>query len=231
MQFALIRSSAKVTDTDCAFIAAAVNDQLAAAAAAWNLPTVPCCFYDRVDGLPLADVIVIHVVDDVNNPGSVGWHSVIAGLPISEVLAQDFDGTSVTVSHEALETLVDPSAVAWKPRGDGTAVALEVADPVEDDPYPAAVLLGDEQRTVMLSNYVLPSWFDPSGVYPYDKLAKLKAPFQLDAGGYMVVADASGTTSDVFARRRLSVGSLRAAGAVFSKLAKPNGRLMRRLRG
>jgi hypothetical protein len=157
---------------------------------------------------------------------------VIAGLPISEVLAQDFDGTATTVSHEALETLVDPSAEGWKPRGDGTAVALEVADPVEDDSYPALIQLGEaDPRTVMLSNYTLPSWFDPAGAAPYDKLGKIKQPFALDAGGYIVVADASGNESQVYARRRLATGSLRAAGAVFAKLAKPNGRLMRRLRG
>lgn len=236
MEFALIRSSSKLTDTDCAFIAAAVNDQLAEAAVAWNLPAVPMAFYSEVDGLPLEDVIVIHIVDDVNAPGVLGWHSAIGSQPISEVLAQDFDGTATTVSHEALETLCDPSAEAWKPRGDGTAVALEVADPVEGDSYPTVVTLGTpaaevpEYRTVMVSNYVFPSWFDPAGAAPYDKLGKLSAPFTMDAGGYMVIQDAQGASSEVFARR-LAYGSLRAAGAILPRLGKPGGRLMRRLRG
>jgi hypothetical protein len=58
--------------------------------------------------------------------------------------------------------------------------ALEVADPVEAGTY----RIGD----ITVSNFVLPSWFDPGAPGPYDQLGALRAPFALDDGGYAIVA-------------------------------------------
>jgi hypothetical protein len=150
------------------------------------------------------------------------------------VLAQDFAGTAVTLSHEVLETLIDPGADDWWDRSNGTAIAAEVCDPVEGDTYDEPVTLGAETRSVPVSNYVLPMWPGggnvPGAPARFDRMGRLSAPWTMTPGGYMVIEDANGNDSDVFARRVRHGGSdgERNAGR---KLAKADGRLMRRLRG
>ena len=87
-----------------------------------------------------------------------------------------------------------------------------------------------EDRTVTLSNYVLPPWFDPAakGV-AVDRMHTAPGPLTLTAGGYMVVLDGDGNENDVFARLRY--GSLAGIATAGKRLAVRNSRLLRRLDG
>lgn len=83
-----------------------------------------------------------------------------------------------------------------------------------------------------VSNYVLPSWFDPNGKYPYDRMGLLKAPLTMTAGGYMIVRDAAGNETDVFAQnRRVEHGGFEGKVRADRKRARPDSRLARRLAG
>ena len=73
---------------------------------------------------------------------------------------------------------IDPACNLWAVNGQGPAYSLEVCDPVEAPTYP------DPVSGVSVSNFVFPSWFDPQGTAPFDKLRQVTAPFTIAAAGY-----------------------------------------------
>lgn len=224
-----VTNSSSLSNIDVAFMVEAVAYQVIECAKAWGIPPLSMAFYSTTVGLPASDVHVIDIVDDLDQPGALGYHTDVAGVEYGRVLAQGA-ATSVTLSHEALELLCDPTCDQWRARGDGSQVALEVCDPVEGDSYGVVTTVLGEDRTINLSNYVLPTWFDPSakGV-AVDRMHTAPGPLIMTAGGYMVVLDSAGDEQDVFARLRY--GSLAGIATAGKRLAVGNSRLLRRLRG
>jgi hypothetical protein len=84
-----------------------------------------------------------------------------------------------------------------------------------------------------VSNYLLPSAFDPEGLAPYDRLELLTERNGMLPGGYVIVRDIStGKVGNVFAARRPRVfAGPRADSVLAEKMAKPRSRLRRRLLG
>lgn len=224
-----VTNSSKLSNIDVAFMVEAIGHQVVECAKAWGLPPMAMAFYATQAGLPAADVHIIDIVDDMDQPGALGYHTDVAGVEYGRVLAQGAD-TSITLSHEALELLCDPTCDQWRARGDGSQVALEVCDPVEGDSYGVAATVLGEQRTVNLSNYVLPQWFDPAarGV-AVDRMHTAPGPLSMTSGGYCVILDAAGDEQDVFARLRYA--SLAGIATAGKRLAVRNSRLLRRLDG
>ena len=63
-----------------------------------------------------------------------------------------------------------------------TSYAYEMCDPVEED-----IFMVDG---IAMSNFVYPSWFEPFKHPPktkYDHLGKLKKPFSMTKGGYVII--------------------------------------------
>jgi hypothetical protein len=166
------------------------------AAPLWGYRVVPVVYIsNETDAPPGAWVVAI--LDDPNQADVLGWHTQNQGdLIYGRVFARpvlnnggDALGKSLSVasvlSHEVLETYVDPHVNLWADRGDAVGVALEVADPVESDSYPVTI----DGAAVTVSNFVTPHWFDPrSG--PNDQLDYLrhtKSAFEIAPGGYVVV--------------------------------------------
>jgi hypothetical protein len=135
-------------------------------------------FHDETpDGRPYARVFVQPILD-------VGGAVVTGDLSVS-----------VTTSHEALESLIDPNIQLWADDDGQVAWALEVGDPVEARGYAVPNYAGGG----WVSNFVFPAFFDsrdPNG--PYDQLGTLTKPFTLDAGGYAIVLK-EGAVSEIFA--------------------------------
>jgi len=226
VQIAVVNHS-DLEDADVAFMVEACNQQVIECAKAYDVAPTPVVFYADAAGLPQAHCRIMDIVDDLEVPGALGFHSDALGMIYGRVLAQGPDDTSVTLSHECLEELIDPTCDEWRPMGGGRLVALEVCDPVEGDSYTVTVTLLGMDRRVRLSNYVLPRWFDPAALGALDAMRVLTEPFQMDAGGYMIVRDAAGNESNVFARLRFGGGH--APHAVGTKIANPDSRLRRRL--
>jgi len=118
-----------------------------------------------------------------------------------------FSGWTVTASHELLEMLGD-SLVDQAENG----VMREVGDPVENSSYRAT----SDPNSVLLSDFVFPSWFgDNAG--PQDKfdfLGKAHGPLQLgDEGGYTIAASQAGVSinSVAFGAKMLPPSILRGA--------------------
>ena len=85
---------------------------------------------------------------------------------------------SKVICHEVLEMLANPNTVTSGPQSD---VLLEICDFVSAD----SVALTLDDTTVMMSNFVYPSWYDSSGSAPYDALGILTQPYSISPGGYI----------------------------------------------
>lgn len=118
---------------------------------------------------------------------------------------------SQTLCHEIFELLSDSNANLWADNWDaGTFYAYESCDPVQSNlikvtvskkitipAKPLKLTNGKFQASksstktvntvVGLSDWVLPSWFDPQEKKgPFNYLKTLKKPFQIDNGGYAI---------------------------------------------
>lgn len=225
MQFAVVNSSKALSSSDVEFFVVACAQQLVEFAAAWNIDPWAAAFYSDVTNLPQDDIVIAWIVDALDEPDALGYHSVFGSRPYVKVLAQG-PATSVTLSHEFLETIADPTADRWMPKGDGTEVAVEVCDPVEGDVYPQVAEVAGEGRTVDVSDYVLPPYFDRSLSGATSRTGLPLVPFGIRPGGYQVVLGRDGNESQVFAHIRACGDGIYAAAA---KRRRPDSRLSRRL--
>jgi hypothetical protein len=133
---------------------------------------------------------IVHLVDRVDMQNALGYHSTtngfttgrpVAYVGIGDVQDLGLDWT-VTVSHEVLEMLGDPSTSLVKPYPNGQHVAYEACDPVEADEF--GYMIGN----VRVSNFVLQSWFDAAPTATkWDFCGTLKGPLTLAPGGYISV--------------------------------------------
>jgi hypothetical protein len=163
---------------------------------AWGTPALQ--LYDApADREPPATDWQIVFLDTADEAGALGYHELLRnGQPISYVFVKTTidagELVSVTAAHELAEMAEDPFANYWAQKGDGDMYALELCDAVEENTYLV--------KGVPMSNFVLPTWFDmtvrPAGT-KYDYLGKLKAPFSMTHGGYVITSSA-GKVKEVF---------------------------------
>jgi hypothetical protein len=180
---------------------------------AWDKvsPVVEAC----LDGVEDASAYQMLITDTSTEPGALGFHdNDVQGKPRGFVFAkttiENGGKVSVTLSHELMEMVLDPSCSLWHQTPDGNLRALEACDAVENDEYPKTV--GDE--TVYLSNFLTPAYFmdTPIGT-PTDYLDKLNrqvAPARTP-GGYDIVLDSAGQPSQEFSRHMASLSPAKAA--------------------
>jgi len=135
-------------------------------------------------------------------------------LPLGKVFAgldlQSGGSWTVTLSHELLEMLADPW-INWCAQGaDGKIYALEVFDAVEADE------LGYEINGILVSDFITPSWFEPTQADREDFKQRITKPLELASGGYISVLGAGGQWTQIAAQSeplvsRDSVGKPEAA--------------------
>src|SRR6266536_53666 len=206
----VVNKSTLVSDDDVKQMTRACAAQLRLhAAPLWGRRVIPVVYSStEADAPPGAWVVAI--LDDPDQADALGWHTEDQGeLIFGRVFARpvlDNGGDALTkplsvasvLSHEVLETYVDPNVNLWADRGDGVAVALEVGDPVESDSYSVTV----DGTEVTVSNFVSPHWFDPqsSSGDRFDYLGTVVAPFTMTPGGYIIVMQ-EGRISQQFGER------------------------------
>lgn len=194
----VVNKSTVVSDDDVRHMTRAVAKQVRHhAAPVWGLMPIPVMFSSTAtDAAP--GTWVIAVLDDSDQAGALGWHTEDQGdLIYGRVFAKpvlDNGGDALTaqlsvasvLSHEVLETMADPHVNGWYDNGQGTLVAAEVGDPVENDSY--LIGLAGSTNQVTVSNFVTPAWFDPlaSTDSQFDWMGNVHAPFTMSPGGYWV---------------------------------------------
>jgi len=127
-------------------------------------------------------------LDNADQPGALAYHDLTPdGLPESKVFVQttiaNHDLVSVSASHELVEMLVDPAINLLSTGPDPKIIyAYESADPVEELSYPI--------NGIAMTDFVYPSYFEAfhkPGSVQFDRLKKVKKPFQILAGGYQII--------------------------------------------
>jgi hypothetical protein len=222
-----------VDELTAAIWADAADRQLKEICDAWSVPYTPVVFYKSAEGLP-PDARVANLKMTLDAPGALAYHDYLAGLVFSRILYTNPLETPVSFTHEDGEESVDPKCDRWCPYDEINEQALEICDRVEGDVYVVQGAVGKRTLDVFVSNFLYPSAFDPNGKKPFDKMGKLNEWDGMTSGGYVILrSTATGDVRDVFARRRLprvvSAGPA-AGGRLMRRLARPDSRLMRRLR-
>jgi hypothetical protein len=193
----VINQSTRVRNDEVALMTRACWAQLRDhAAPAWRMVPMPVVYAASAATAPPGSW-VIAILDSADQADALGYHDVAAGdVVYGKVFAGpvlDNGGDALTkplsvasvLSHEVLETFVDPACNRWADRDGRTAIALEIGDPVESDSYGIKV----DSTTVSVSNFVTEKWFDPSAVKRsggFDYLGRCTAPFQMTRGGYII---------------------------------------------
>lgn len=187
---AILNESTVLKDAQIQPVVAALQKQVANDfCPAWNIAVPTLVFVPQGQPAP-AGAWHLLILDNSDQAGALGYHDVTPeDQPLGKVFAKDdLDaGTSwsVTISHELLEMLADPlinlTSVVQKSARSGRVYALEDCDAVEDDSF------GYKIDDILVSDFVLPSWFVPGSPAPWDFQKKLSAPLQLLPGGYIGV--------------------------------------------
>lgn len=203
MRFALVPQSRRLTTRHIGAIAEVLAKQLRYhVAPAWNrrAPSV------IVAGNPAPSDTPILLTDIPDIDAAFGYHSeddrgeAIAKCFVDPVLESGggiLDGGRAgvsfasVISHEAIETLVDPDASLWMDAEMNIAIAdkhfnqiaLEACDPAQGVLVPVKAKDG---TVVMLSNFCLPAWFDAEEAGPYDRAGVVSKPLALGPGGYVI---------------------------------------------
>lgn len=215
-QFAVVNASTLVSDADAQTMWSACNLQLLHhVAPAWERVAMNSIFVKKGGTLP-PGFYPIYLLDSPDVANALGYHTEDPnGLMYGRVFAQPVlqnGGTALNgalsissvLSHEVIEFFVDRHVNLWADKGDGTMVAYEACDPVENDSYLYHV--GDTTGAIVpvsVSNFVFDVWFDAQatkrGTPGWDWLGNCKAPLTMTTGGYEVVLDTkTGQTSQVF---------------------------------
>ncbi len=212
---ALINASRLATDREVAFWAEAVRIQIREAAQAWGWPAPGVGVYSESTFVPSGEGVANFVIDDDHNPDISGSHGYVGGVSWGEVDMRDSPIPSVVFSHEALEELGNLLLDRFAVDEYGYSYPRELCDAVQDDTYPIEVTIFGDTKEVLVSNYLLPSWFDPKGAPPYDRLMLLRRPFQISPGGYTMV-----TAPDGHVVMRTSQGGAVMASRTFKRTSR-----------
>lgn len=200
----VVNKSTLVTDAQTQMMVRAVAWQLRwQVAPAWGKYPLPVV-WSKTETTAPPNSWVIGILDNADQAGVLGWHTEENGIIYGRVFAEPVisnGGDALTkplsvasvLSHEVLETFVDPACNLYADRGDGVEYAVEIGDPVESDSYPIKV----DTTAVTVSNFVTEAWFDPQATRGFDHMGRCTAPFQMTRGGY-VIQRTAGATSAVF---------------------------------
>jgi hypothetical protein len=128
------------------------------------------------------------IFDDSDVANALGYHDLTPkGYPLSKVFAKtDLQyglQWSVTMSHEVLEMLGDPTINLTAQVSNTELYAYENCDAVESDE------LGYQKNGVHVSDFVTPAWFMPGYPGPFDFQGHVNEALELAPGGYISVLD------------------------------------------
>lgn len=182
-------------DDDVVYWVEAIRQELPAFCAAWGLRVPGIQFYSRDAQFQASEAIMCSVVDDDGLDSTLGYHSMMGGVPL---FLSEYRGGSTTLSHEVFETLANPMLSKWATAPDGSRWPVEVCDACQGDTYSVPVTLYGLTKDVQLSNWLRPEFFNLRlGGGPCDRMGVCQ-PFQLRPGGYTIREQPDGSSSFVW---------------------------------
>lgn len=210
---AVINKSIKVSNEDVIYMVKACQYQLSEHFSEfWGAITWFVIFYPDESLVP-ARAYKMLILDNPDMADALGYHTENVDKPYGRVfvapilnsggaiLYESKNPQGITVSsvlsHEILELRADTYANYWAD-GPQASYAIEVCDPVQENSYTVMI----NGKTVAVSNFVTPKWFDPqSSKEQYDYMNILNNPFAISNGGYAIVrTDGKGTEQQIFSQ-------------------------------
>lgn len=190
--FAVENRSTLVSDRDVAYWTEGCRRQLVEhVCPAWGIEVPPgAAVYPRDATFPNNTALVAVFVDDIGDPGVLGEHGIVGDTPFVLIDAGLSQLPSMVLSHEFIEATCNVNLDRWtdpiRRNGRTYQYPLEAADPVEAAGYQIIVELLDGARTVMVSDFVFPEWFDPQDIHreAYDYMGLCHGPLDIVEGGY-----------------------------------------------
>lgn len=157
MNLVIINETSRMADKDLESLVAPLQRQVTEHfEPAWGAAGSTITFAPRGTTVAAADgVVPVHIRDRCGISGDLGFHEdpTTPDAIIGALDCQDYGmSLSQVISHEVIETLADPLASMTHVGTDGLRYMLEPCDPVQDQGY---MIDG-----VMVSDFVLPSYFD-----------------------------------------------------------------------
>jgi hypothetical protein len=179
---ALVSETARTTPSDLAAVAAAVQKQIVRDFEPIWSESATMQAFPHLEDVP-SDYSPIILRDDIHEPGLTGVHRGPANQPLA--LVQFDSDWSVTVSHEALELLVDPTldrvvaGNSLKPHQGRVNYLVEVCDPCRGATY--------DVNGVRVADFCTPQYYEPVAVagVRYTFGGTLTAPRQVRGNGYL----------------------------------------------
>jgi len=188
--FAVENRSTLASDRDLAYWTEGCRLQLERhVCPAWNLDPPGAAVYPRDATFAVNTAMVAVMVDDIGDPGTLGEHGLVGAIPFVLIDVHLSRSPSTVLSHEFIEATVNQWLDRWttpiRRAGKTYSYPLEPCDAVEASSYQIPVDGLDGVRNVEVSNFVLPSWFDPASHQgQFDFLSSLTAPLEIADGGY-----------------------------------------------
>ena len=193
--FEIVNASKWASDEEVAQAVEGIRQELPRFAAAWGVP---------VPGIAMLS----HPVDQGAASGSVGDDNVVQGadgehttvgprriLLVDAHALRGMSSVAEVLSHEVFETAANPDLLWTTPYPNGNRLAKETCDPVQLDPMFVTIDWFGTRVDVPVSNYVLPSWFNPSTGGPWDAKGTLTGPLTRLPTGYIESASPDGAVS------------------------------------
>jgi hypothetical protein len=192
----VVNASTRVTNDQVSLMTRACWTQVQRdAGPAWRLQPMPVVFSTDPKTAPPGSWLIT-VFDTPDQANALGYHDVTNGDVIygkvfagpvldngGDALSKPLSVASV-LSHEVLETFVDPYCNVWHDTLRGYSIAREVGDPVESDSYPVMV----DSYQITVSNFVTERWFDPFAKGGrFDFMGRVSKPFTMTSGGYLIL--------------------------------------------
>lgn len=175
------------TEEDFAFYAEGLRRYMRLVANAWGVPVPGVAYYTPATFIPASEGAAIIGVDDDGHDDTAGFHTALGNMPYGLVDLRQSSNVCRTAAHEFAELALNPFLDRWRKDAHGTEHALELCDAVQRDEFAFDVELFGRQRSVSMSNFLLPAWFTPGAPGPYDYLGRLTRPFEIGMGGYGIV--------------------------------------------
>lgn len=212
VQILVSNKSTVVTDVEVQQMVQACSILLPSFANVWNTPaTISFAGKDVGTSQQKTPTFLFVIVDTTDQADALAYHTEeegkIEGFVFAKTIIENggvvlhLDATTTTVAsalfHEVAEALVDAFCNEWWTAANGTFYAAEVCDPVESNNVIVSLVDGTK---VALSDFVFPAWRDTQAAagsqFNYNNT--LKAPFQLEKGGYSITIDKHGKTHTIF---------------------------------
>jgi len=193
----VVNQSSVITDTEVSSIMQAIKTQCDNEGAAnWGGTINYNLIQDR-NARPREGFWYMLLTDN-NDAGSgvLGYHTVdnMTNLPLIKIFPKESkrfgENPSVTISHEVLESMGDPTADLTvhgiSPDGRKCLYYVEDCDPVESDTY--------KINGIPVSDFATKDWFKITAGTHYDQMRLVTKPFQILQGGYMQISYDDGDT-------------------------------------